>query len=111
MCVSSSSPSVLYIFVDDDSHDECGQSVVPAHDEHDRQTEEGSEERGGPVVVAEPWAPVGGLQERLEGARKVDKHVTHEEKPVWRGERGENVCGCERERERMCVCVCVCVCV
>ena len=80
------SPTILDVFVDDDSNQESSQSIVPADDEHDSETEEGPQERGGPVVVPEPWPPVGGLQEGLEGAGKVDKHVAHQEKPVQRGE-------------------------
>ena len=40
------------------------------------------------MVVAEPGAPVGGLQDGLERAGKVDKHVAHEEKPAGGREGG-----------------------
>ena len=47
------------------------------------------------MVVTKPRAPVGSLQDGLECAGKVHKHVAHQEEPI-------HVC--------VCVSVCVCVC-
>ena len=38
------------------------------------------------MIVFELWSPHGSLQERLEGARKVDETVAHEEEHTWEGD-------------------------
>ena len=84
-------PAIFNVFVDDNCDQECGEGVVPADNEHDCEAEESPQERGGPVVVSEPRPPVGGLQDGLERARKVDKHVAHQEKPAAEGGAGKRV--------------------
>ena len=94
------SPSVLNVLVHDDCNGDGNEGIIPAGEEHDGEAEKGAQQRGGPVVVTEPRAPVGSLQQRLQRARKVHTHVAHQEEPV----RGGGVCGGGR-RGRGCVCV------
>ena len=42
------------------------------------------------MIVFELWSPHGSLQERLEGARKVDETVAHEEEHTWVGDTNTN---------------------
>ena len=71
------SPSVLNVFVHNDCDGDGDEGIVPAGEEHDGEAEQSPQQRGGPVVVAEPRPPVGSLQQRLQRACKVHTHVTH----------------------------------
>ena len=42
------------------------------------------------MIVFELWSPHGSLQERLEGACKVDETVAHEEEHTWVGDTNTN---------------------
>ena len=98
-------PTVFNILVDDNRHNQRGQGIVPAGDEHDSEAQQGAQEGGGPVIIAEPGPPVWSLEEGLKCTRKVDKHVAHQKEP-GSGEEG----GKERVKNSVCVCVCVCEC-
>ncbi len=81
------SPSILDVLVDEHGNHQRSQGIVPAGDEHDHHAHHGSEKAGGPVVVAEPGTPVGGLQNGLQRAGHVDKGIAHEEEPTEEGGR------------------------
>ena len=91
------SPSVLNVLVDHHGNDEGCQGVVPGDDEHYHKAEHGPQQGGGPVVVAEARAPVGGLQNGLDKCGQVHKHVAHEEEPGEGGWGWVRERGCRRE--------------
>ena len=68
----------LNVFVDNERDADSYESKIPAGHEHDRDAEDCSEDREGPVIILETWPPVGSLEEGEQSAGNVDKTVAHQ---------------------------------
>lgn len=78
-------PLEFDVLVDTGCNRHGDQSIVPTRDEHNTDAQQHSQEREAPVVVTETRPPVGGAQESLKSASKIDKHVAHKKEPDDRG--------------------------
>ena len=79
------STAIFDVLVDGSGEDESGNGKVPSREEHEDKAEEGPKDGHTPVVKAEPWPPVGCLQEGLQGTRQVDNQVFNQEKHGYDG--------------------------
>ena len=64
-------PFVFDVFVDKSCDGERSKGKVPAGNDRQSEVEDDAGNSQSPVIVAEPWSPVGRLQERLHHADQV----------------------------------------
>ena len=68
----------LNVFVDNERNADSYEGKIPAGHEHDRDAEDCSEDREGPVIILETRPPIGSLEEGQQSAGHVDKTVAHQ---------------------------------
>ena len=68
----------LNVFVDNERDADSYEGKIPAGHEHDRDAEDCSEDREGPVIILETWPPIGSLEEGEQSAGNVYKTVAHQ---------------------------------
>jgi len=75
-------PFVFDVLVDESCDGERSKGEVPASNDGQNEVEDDAENSQRPVIVAEPWSPVGRLQDRLKHADEVHEQVAYEEEPT-----------------------------